>query len=325
MNDSSTSRILNRPEWFQQAIDAKREDGETLVDGCKIHYATWGEKGKPGIVLVHGSNAHLEWWRFAAPFLADQFRVVAMDLSGNGDSGWREKYSGEIFAKEVKAVCTAAELGADPFVVAHSFGGFVALETGHQFGAELGGIIFGDFTVRSPEDSTEWGKKLEERGPARPTRIYEDLDTAMGRFRLMPEQPCQHPYVIDYVGRQSLRQVEGGWTWKFDPALFDRLVMGTEQASKFLQLKCRSALLLGEYSEDGGAQSAPYMTEITAGVLPSFHIPGTYHHFMFDEPMATVSAIKGILLTWIREDRLEEMNKTMASMQGVMDSQDANI
>ncbi len=74
-------------------------------------YRVWGQRGKPGIAFVHGSNAHLEWWRFVAPFLADQFRVVALDLSGNGDSGWRDRYTGRNFADEVWAVCQAAELG----------------------------------------------------------------------------------------------------------------------------------------------------------------------------------------------------------------------
>jgi hypothetical protein len=44
------------------------------------------------------------------------------------------------------------------------------------------------------------------------------------------------------------------------------------------------------------------MSEITKGTLPIFIIPGTHHHFMFDEPMATVAAIKGIVLTWIQGD-----------------------
>lgn len=297
----------DRPEWFNRALAAERQDGEVQVEGCPIHYATWGESGNPGIVLIHGSNAHLEWWRFVAPFLADQFRVVSIDLSGNGDSGWREVYTGELYAKEVKAVCEAASLGEKPFVVGHSFGGFVALETGYHFGHELGGIIFADFTVRSPEDYTEWGKRIEERGgePARPTRVYEDLNTALGRFRLMPEQPCQHPYVIDYIGRQSLRQVEGGWTWKFDPGMFDHLEMGRDQRDKFVDLRCRSALILGEHSGDDGAQSASYMKDISAGRLPAFMIPGAYHHFMFDEPVATVTGIKGILLDWVRQDHAE--------------------
>jgi hypothetical protein len=89
--------------------------------------------------------------------------------------------------------------------------------------------------------------------------------------------------------------------------MYDHLEMGSEQNDKFIGLQCRSALILGEHSTDDGALSAPYMAKITDGILPIFTIPGTYHHFMFDEPMATVTAIKGILLSWIQEDRKNEL------------------
>ena len=304
--------MASMPEWFERALAAPSEEGSVTVDGCKIHYATWGEVGKPGIVLVHGSSAHLEWWRFVAPFLADQFRVAAFDLSGNGDSGWREAYSGEVFAREVKAVCQAASLGELPFVVAHSFGGFVALETGHYFQDELGGIIFIEFTVSPPGNYTEWGLQIEEQGKRRrPTRVYDDYETARQRFRFIPEQPIRYPEVIDYLSKASLRAVDGGWTWKFDPGLFDLLEMGVSQRDKFTGLRCPTALILGEHSTDEGALAAPYMAALTDEILPIIQIPGTYHHLMFDEPMATVAAIKGILLSWIRATRQDELPEVM--------------
>ncbi len=310
--------MSDKPEWFDRALEANAEYGDVEVEGCRIHFATWGERGKPGLVLVHGSNAHLEWWRFVAPFLADQFRVAAIDLSGNGDSGWRERYSGELFAREVMAVCDAAELGERPFVVGHSFGGFVTLEVGHHFGDQLGGIIFADFTVEPPERYEEWGKEFERRGgePARPTRVYEDRDVALGRFRLVPAQPCQYPFIIEYLATKSLREVEGGWTWKFDPALFDHLEMGAAQRDKFVGIACRTAVVLGEHSDDSGAQAGEYLGEISGGHLPIFSIPGTYHHFMFDEPMATVAAIKGIILSWIREDNADDLASRFAAIPG---------
>jgi pimeloyl-ACP methyl ester carboxylesterase len=303
MANESDGRSTTRPAWFDRAIAAPGEVGSIDVAGVPIAYRVWGKPGPPGIVLIHGSNAHREWWRFVAPFLADQFRVAALDLSGNGESGWRERYSGELFADEVWAVCNAARLGARPLVVGHSFGGFVALETGHRYGAQLGGVIMADFTVAPPEAYTEWGKRAQREGKGhRTTRVYSDIEAALARFRLIPEQPCQHPYVVDYIARQSLRPVEGGWTWKFDPALFDHLEMGASQRDKFAQLRCRSALIIGEHSEDSGAQSAAYMAQITAGVLPIVEIPETYHHMMFDEPLAMTMAIKATFLAWLRND-----------------------
>ncbi len=292
------------PFWFRRALDAPSSPGDVDVDGVRIHYETWGEAGRPGIALVHGSNAHLEWWRFVAPFLADQFRVVALDSSGNGDSGWRERYSGAVLADEVAAVCEAAGLGPRPVIVGHSFGGFTVLETGHRHGEKLGGIIFMDFTVAPPEQYVEWGRRVEREGvaPRRKTRVYPDKATALGRFRYVPEQPVKHPAVRDYIAEKSLRQVEGGWTWKFDPGLFDYLEMGTDQRDKFARLPCRSAVILGEESQDEGAFFGDYMAQITGGGLPIFRIPGTYHHLTFDEPVAVAMAVKALCLDWIRQD-----------------------
>jgi len=78
--------------------------------------------------------------------------------------------------------------------------------------------------------------------------------------------------------------------------------MGAEQRDKFVALRCRSALVLGQHSEDSGAQTAAYMSQLTDGILPIIEIPETYHHMMFDEPLATTMAIKATLLAWRRQD-----------------------
>jgi pimeloyl-ACP methyl ester carboxylesterase len=309
---------MDEPYWYRRALAAPSQPGDVVVDGARIHYEAWGDVGLPGVVLVHGSNAHLEWWRFVAPFLADQFRVVALDSSGNGDSAWRDRYSAELLAREVFDAGRAASVGDRPFIVGHSFGGFVVLEAAHRYGGELGGVIFMDFTVAPPEQYMEWGMRAQREGvkPNRKTRVYPDRATALGRFRFMPEQPVAHACVKDYVAEKSIRAVEGGYTWKFDPALFDHLEMGVGQRDKFAALRCRSAVILGEESDDEGAFYAEHMREISAGYLPVFKIPGTHHHLMFDEPIAVASAIKAILLAWRREDGAEEMRRALAGVLG---------
>ena len=298
----------SKPAWFDRALTVPATAGSVDVDGIPIRYIVWGDEGLPGLVLLHGSNAHKEWWRFVAPFLCDQFRVAAFDLSGNGDSGWREQYSGRNFSDETWAVCRVAGLGPRPTVIGHSFGGFAALEAAFRHGDSLTGLILADFTVRPPEAYTEWGRRAELEGvaPRRGTRVYASFEEALARFRLMPDQPCER-YMLDYMGTHSLRQVPGGWTWKFDPALFDHLEMGMAQRDKFATLDCRSAVILGEHSTDGGALAAPYMRELTNGITPIFMVPGTHHHLMFDEPVAFAMAIKGVVLSWLREDRADEL------------------
>jgi hypothetical protein len=88
----------------------------------------------------------------------------------------------------------------------------------------------------------------------------------------------------------------------FDPGLFDHLEMGIDQCDKFTAMVCRSALILGEFSEDEGAQSAQYMAGLSHGTLPVFELPETYHHMTFDDPLAMTAAIKGLTWSWLSED-----------------------
>src|SRR6266581_4475373 len=118
------------PAWFTRAVNSPFEDRFIEVEGCRIHYLRWGKVGRPGLLLVHGGFAHAHWWDFIAPFFAEHYRVAAIDLSGMGDSGHREKYSSEMFVNEVISVCSDAGFGDKPIIVGHSFGGFVALKSG---------------------------------------------------------------------------------------------------------------------------------------------------------------------------------------------------
>ena len=92
-----------------------------------------------------------------------------------------------------------------------------------------------------------------------------------------------------------------------DPALFDHLALGPHPRDKFAALKCRSAVILGETSDDDGAQAGPDMCEITQGITPIFNIPGTHHHLMFEEPIALAMAMQAISLTWIQARRADEL------------------
>jgi pimeloyl-ACP methyl ester carboxylesterase len=86
------------PAWFSTALAAPAEDGSVDVDGARIRYRAWGNRGACGVVLVHGGAAHARWWDHVGPQLSSGMRVVAPDLSGHGDSDWRKQYSLEYWA-----------------------------------------------------------------------------------------------------------------------------------------------------------------------------------------------------------------------------------
>src|SRR5690606_17723743 len=117
------------PAWFQRAIAHEPEIRRVESNGCEINYLAWGRAGAPGLVFIHGGAAHAHWWSFLVPLLADHYRVAAIDLSGHGDSGRRDKYELVDWVDEVIAVADHAEMAAEPVVVGHSMGGFVSIGT----------------------------------------------------------------------------------------------------------------------------------------------------------------------------------------------------
>ena len=98
------------PPWFEHAIGRRPDRSMVEVDGAGIELLTWGERGKPGLLFLHGNGAHADWWSFIAPFFAADFRCAAISWSGMGRSAWRERYSIEGFGEEALAGANAAGL-----------------------------------------------------------------------------------------------------------------------------------------------------------------------------------------------------------------------
>ncbi|MBU2135353.1 MAG: hypothetical protein KKA45_04045, partial [Alphaproteobacteria bacterium] len=80
------------PAWFEAVIAKEPQRSFVTSLGTQIEVLTWGEVGKPGLLLVHGNSAHADWWSFIAPYLAEDYRVASMSLAGMGASDWRETY-----------------------------------------------------------------------------------------------------------------------------------------------------------------------------------------------------------------------------------------
>jgi pimeloyl-ACP methyl ester carboxylesterase len=117
------------PPWFHAALNNKPEHTDIDVDGCRIHLRTWGQSDQLPLVFVHGDGAHAGWWDHIAPFFAGSHHVIALDvialdLSGHGDSGFRDTYNLHTWAREVLAAAQSCTSGL-PTIVGHSMGGWV--------------------------------------------------------------------------------------------------------------------------------------------------------------------------------------------------------
>ena len=290
-----------------------REEAFVEVDGSKVHYFRWGKRGKPPLLMTHGFLAHARCFAFIAPFLADEYDIIAYDLAGMGDSEIAADCDGEKRAKDMVAVANALDLFANavkPKIIAHSFGSGVALTAMEMAGDRFGGLIICDLMVMRPEKLMahfEGGGGPPGSGRSdRPNKVYPDYQSAHARFVLSPPQPVQEPFLFEYMAYHSLRRVDDGqqqgWSWKFDPMVFDRnendMAKWAQTPQRIADLPHRLAMIYGENSKLFDADSAAYIRELGGNHVPMIAVPEAEHHLMLDQPLALVTALRSVLALW---------------------------
>jgi pimeloyl-ACP methyl ester carboxylesterase len=311
------------PRWFHEALARAPERTLVPVRGADIELLTWGDRGKPGLILVHGNSAHADWWSFIAPFLADDFRVAALSLSGMGGSDWRDLYTFETFASEIFECATAAglyEAPVGPIYIGHSFGGAQVFYSAAYHPERMRACVLVDTGVGGPptaEEIEEWER--EEIAAGRPpprfrgpmgrgggtNRVYPTLEQALTRFRFMPPQVPGSLFIADYIARRSLKPAPmpdgsgDGWTWRFDPGLWNKLDRGGMFAFDPSAITTPLVHIQGDRSEiirrhgPGSRRRQPIPTSI-----PKIVIPDSEHHIMVDQPLALVAALRSLLAVW---------------------------
>lgn len=264
-------------------------------EGVRLHaidHGKPGERGKPILLLLHGTAAHAHWWDWVAPAMADRFRPVAVDVRGHGDSGWAEDYSPEAFTADLEAWIEWArrESGASPALIGHSMGGMIALHL-HEFRVpQLAALVVVDTALRLTERILE-----EVRGVgSRPSRPWASREEFVAKFRMIPSAGKADPAHIAHVARHSVRRLEDGtWLLKADRN-FHRDRTGFDNRPAWLRVRAPAMYVAGEFSD----RLSPEDKEWFRRDLPHVRvevIPGAHHHVFMDAPEVFLRAVRVFL------------------------------
>ena len=118
-------------------------DTVTSADGIRVVYEAHGE-GTPALVFVHGWSCDRSYWAGQLHPFSRQFRVVAVDLAGHGESGLgREAWTMGAFGGDVAAVVD--KLGLERMIlIGHSMGGDVIVEAARRLPGRVAGLVWVD-------------------------------------------------------------------------------------------------------------------------------------------------------------------------------------
>jgi pimeloyl-ACP methyl ester carboxylesterase len=161
-------RIAQSPSFF------------ATFDGSKVHYKVLGS-GQPTLVLVHGWTCNLGFWKRQAS-LAEQMRVVLVDLPGHGRSDKPERtYTMELMARALDAVLQDAKIDK-AVLVGHSMGTPVVWQFSRLYPEKTQALIAVDGSFRSrfksQEERDRWASR--NQGSDYKTAMASRLDGLIG-------------------------------------------------------------------------------------------------------------------------------------------------
>jgi pimeloyl-ACP methyl ester carboxylesterase len=121
----------DQPDW--RSIDWREHLRTATIGGRRVNYVDIGSGGAAPVVFVHGLAGNWQNWLENIPRVAQERRVVALDLPGFGESEPPvDEISMSGCARAVNDLCEELDLGR-VVLVGNSMGGFASAEVALSF------------------------------------------------------------------------------------------------------------------------------------------------------------------------------------------------
>ena len=282
--------IENAPQWFKDAVELRPVDKIIEHPLGDISYSKWSSSvdTKNLIVLIHGTGAHKKWWDPIAPQFLNYSNVVAIDLPGMGESGFRKKYGIKDFGECITSVIEKEKFNSDIeniHIVGHSLGGQVAGYVASEKQDLIDNIIIIDTFIRPPD----YNPAEHQGGPLRMIKYYSDKITILNRFRLMPKQDCENDWFVRYIAEYSVKETDQGWRWRFDDVMFTSLERLFGYKFSF---NCPALFVHGQNSLLTSGDFLKNIKSTYSDTMDFIEVSDAAHHVPLDKPLEIVNIIK---------------------------------
>jgi pimeloyl-ACP methyl ester carboxylesterase len=189
----------------------------------KLHFWDWENHEKPNLIFVHGGMDHARSWDRIIESFQDDFRVIAPDLRGHGDSSWAygSMYSIAEYLLDLSALIDI--VGKNPlYLVGHSLGAAIVLQYAGIYPERVKKLVAIEGASAPPEMAScptherfrNWIEAMRDT-EKRVSHRYPNLEAAYERMHK------ENPYLTKEMARHltlygSNWNPDGTLTWKFD-------------------------------------------------------------------------------------------------------------
>lgn len=199
--------------------------GEPLswkVHGLTVEGLAWGSKDGRPVLALHGWLDNAASFAVLAPLL-EGFRVVALDLTGQGRTDRRAEHAGyQVFEDLPEILAIVDELGWDQFdLVGHSRGGIISGLFASAFPERVRRLVMLDALSPDPVEESRFPAQLrqaildKQRLVYKQNRSFDSSEEAVAsRMRHgLGENAAR------LIAERNLDRTETGYTWSTDPRL----------------------------------------------------------------------------------------------------------
>lgn len=192
--------------------EAPVRDEYALLNGLRFHYRDWGDAHARPLVLLHGYTGHARSWDSFASEMAKDYRVLALDQRGHGESAWADDYSPEAMVSDVAAFVSALRL-REFDLLGLSMGGRNAYHYAATQPAGLARLVIVDI---GPEIVASGSERIRAGVAAKD--VFESFEEAFSAFR--QANPRADPFEAEHRLRNNLMlQDDGRLTYRYDRKL----------------------------------------------------------------------------------------------------------
>lgn len=264
------------------------------IDGLRLHYLDWPSTraGAPTLIALHGVTHHAHVWDSFARAMCDEFRVLALDQRGHGESQWAspDRYGHDVMASDLAAFVEALHVERVT-VVGHSMGGRAAMQWAARRPAALDRLVIVDAGPDSPPEFQERVRRAILAG-----NTFESVDAAVAyRAALSASEHADPVELRNFVTWGLAPLPDGALTTRFDRALADRPLTAPQEYWRMLA-EIQVPMLLVR----GGESPALLrdMAERIANTVPRcslVEIASAGHSVQIDRPRQFLEAVRAFV------------------------------
>ncbi|MBI4299175.1 MAG: alpha/beta hydrolase [Chloroflexi bacterium] len=265
------------------------KDKYVEVNGLRLHYLDWGNRGAQPMILIHGLQQCAHSWDFFATRMQPSFHVLALDQRGHGDSAWAQgkAYKFDDYVAEISGFIKSLRL-SKVVLVGHSAGGRYSMAYAAQHPRKVDRLIIVDI---DPDSSKQEASHRFDRQLSRSDK-WESLDDLLGRLRRRyPNVPGD---VLHHHALHLTQELPGGRRkWKRDRAILE-VYERPDIWGEFSRIRCPTLIVRGRNSRILTHETAVKMKETLQGCrLAELEDGG---HWVYDEvPGSFEAAVRWFL------------------------------